>query len=117
MEYIKTIIEHVLPIVISIVTPVLVYLLLRGIRYLEAKLVVDVSEGTEVALKEVLLRAIAFAEEQGMKAIKSGGKMESAKKLDAALEFAVGEIKRMGLAEMTAGELTRLIEAMLNRQR
>lgn len=118
MDYVKVIGENLLPVVFTILTPILVLLARRLIAYLEKKWNFQMEESQELKLLDLISRAIAYAEEKAMAALKAGEDLPSgAQKLDSALEFAMEEIKRMGLDDMAKDKLTKLIEAALNKKR
>jgi len=118
MDYVKIIGENLIPVVFAILTPILLLLVKRFVSYLEKKWDYQVAESQEKKLLDLIARAIAYAEETAMAALKSGEELpEGAQKLDSALEFAAEEIGRMGLDKLATDKLTKLIESALNKQR
>lgn len=118
MDYFKVIVENVLPVVIAILTPILLLLAKRLIVYLEKKWDFDMSDKMEAALMDVISRAVVFAEEKAMAAVKTGEDIpDGAQKLDNALEYAISEMKRLGLDELAKEKLAELIESKLFEKR
>lgn len=61
---------------------------------------------------------VTFAEEQARKALKVGGpKTEGAEKMQAAVDFVVGNLENSGLPTIGRDELVRLIESRLHQER
>jgi hypothetical protein len=118
MDYLKVVGENLLPVVFTILTPILLLLVKRLVSYLEKKWDFQITQSQEYDLMDLISRAIAYAEEKAMAALKTGDDIpDGAKKLEIALEFAMSEIKRMKLDEMAKEKLTQLIESVLNKKR
>jgi hypothetical protein len=119
VDYFKIVLENLLPFIFLLATPILLLLAKRLVKYLEEKLHFDMSDAQEAKLNEVLTGAIAFSEEKALQALKTDPATlpDGAKKLDAALEFAMAEIKRLGLDVLAAQKLKDLIEAKLFAER
>lgn len=115
MDYVKIVLENILPVVFLIATPILVLLVRRLVLYLEKKWNFQMSEEQKASMDRVLTGAIGYAEEKALTAVKTDPTKlpDGAKKLDAALEFAMSEIKRMGLDDLAAQKLKELLEAKL----
>ena len=118
MDYLKVVVENLFPVVLAIVTPILLLLAKRLVIYLEKKWDFQMEESQETKLLDLISRAIAYAEEKAMAASKVGKDIPSgAKKLQMALEFAMEEIRRLGLDDVAVEVMTKLIEAALNKKR
>lgn len=66
----------------------------------------------------LVVSGVAFAEEQGRKALKAGGvKTEGAQKMSMATEFVSRQLAASGLPDIARDELTQLIESRLAQER
>lgn len=114
MDYFKVVMENILPVVFTIALPIIILLVKRLIVYLEKKWGFEMDDEMEGKLNEVIRRAVSYAEEKAMKAVRTGDDIpDGAKKLDHALEFAISEAERMGLTQLAREKLAELIEAHL----
>lgn len=126
MDFWMTLIEQaLLPVVVAVLTPVLLALARRGIRELERRTDIQLSERREKQILNVVDDAIHFAEEQARKALK--GKetdfekiTDSEMKMKAAIKYVRKRADEMGLDELvekSSDELAELIESRLFRKR
>lgn len=115
VAYTKVVFDNLIPLIFLIVTPLLVLLVRRFIKYLEDRFNWDMSAQSEAQLDAVLRQALLFAEEKARTAVKTdpatlpGG----AQKLNTALKFATDELHRLGLDQLAADKLAALLEAKL----
>lgn len=104
--------EHLITIVVAVATPVLLYLVRRGIAWLESEHKLKVSQESKVILDALVRDAIHYAEEQARKKANgiAGDKSKASQgKLDAAVGFIEAEAPEPVAAERAA----RLVEARL----
>jgi len=118
-DWVKIVGENLLPIVVTIIMPILVVLARKGIKWLEKKLDFDMSVENENLLLEYVQQGVAYAEEKAMQKLKvdPADMTPGQKKLDTALEFVREQVQRQGWDELAGEKLARLIEAALNKQR
>ena len=115
--WLKIILENLLPLVVAILTPIIMVLVRKIINKMEEKWNFQMDQDKKQRVEELVAMAIGFAEEKARAALKVGGMTEGQKKLDNAMKFLTGEIKRFGLDAMAAEQLTELIEAKLFKMR
>ena len=110
--YLATVLEYVLPLIVSII---LVPLLFSLVKFGMKKLNLHLDEATEKKLSDVLTEALTYAEEWARGKIKAsaGVKPSGAEKLDAALKYATDEAKRRNLDTWAADALTKKLTAAL----
>jgi hypothetical protein len=117
-EFWQAIVAHLLEIVVVIATPLILVLVSKLVKVIEAKANIDVAERHEVMLDEWITKGIAFGHEQGRKALKEGKDPVSGdEKKNAAVDFIAEGLKNTGLAEMGAEALAKLVESKLNVER
>jgi molybdenum cofactor biosynthesis enzyme MoaA len=115
--------DALIPLLVLVATPFLMMLTRRAVdavdRYLELKW----TESQKRQFDEIVLDAIAYAEEQGRKAVKGEKVFEeftNAKKIEIAITYARKRAEELGLCELhdTASEnLAERIEAKLFKER
>jgi hypothetical protein len=115
MEVLSILLEHLLPIVGSIVVPVAVTFICVLIkRWLD----VDLSSRQRESLEMIASDAVRYAEEQALKAVKTNDdKPTSAKKLDTAIAYVVRQATVSGLPKLATDEIKDLIETDLGGKR
>lgn len=97
------------------------------VRWFETKTRIDVSDAREAAIERAIARAIAWAEEQGHKALKAKISDESTNgsmpveatsdgKLRAAVDVAKGELAAHDI-DIDESEIKRLVESYVNLRR
>ena len=112
MEIFKLILEHLLELVFLVLAPVLLYLVRRGMKWLEDKLDFDINANMEATIEGVVRSAIAYAEQQRHKIVKADrGQVND--KLEDAVRWASDEIRHRGLPEVASDRIVGLIEAKL----
>jgi len=109
---------HLLELVVLFATPVVLLLARKALLLIEAKLDVDVDEKYLVLVDVWVSRGIAYAHEQGRKALKAGNPplASDAKKI-LAVEFVAEALDKSGLPEIGKDTLAKYVEAQLNRER
>ena len=120
MEYLKVILENILPVVMPVLGAFLLYLLRAGIKYLEKKFDFDVEQGLETKAEDLLRSGMAYAEEWAYKQAKEGERPSGADKMDKALEFINEQGKSLGMdawLEKQGDGLARRIESKLGMAR
>jgi hypothetical protein len=90
-------------------------LLVTYLGYLIRKYVKDKSMAD--ALESSMTKGVAWAEEQGRKALKNGSPIKGDTKLELALEFVLRELQDRGYPELAREKLTRYLEAKLAAER
>jgi len=117
-EFWQAIVAHVLEIVVVIATPLILVLIHKLIQVIEAKAKIDVAERHEKMIDEWVTKGIAFAHEQGRKALKEGQDPVSGdEKKNAAVDFIADGIKNTGITQLGADALAKLVESKLNVER
>lgn len=119
MEWLKIILENLLPILVAVLTPILVVLGRWFIRYLEKKLDFDMSLEVEEKLLEYIHQGVSYAEEKARAALRvdPGNMTSGQEKLDAAMRYVRDQIERQGWDDMAGELLSDMIEAALNQSR
>jgi len=116
VEYLKVILENVLPVVMPLLGAFLLYLLRAGIKYLEKKFDFDVEQGLETKAEDLLHSGMAYAEEWAYNQAKDGDRPSGADKMDKALEFINEQGKSLGMdawLENQGESLAKRIESKL----
>lgn len=110
----QTVLENLIPLVVTVLTPVLLVLVHYALRMLAKKLNMEHALIYEDKVDELILKGIKAAEQKSLSAVKKGGeKTEGEKKLDAVLKFVNAQLTALKLDEKAATELAMLIEAKL----
>lgn len=110
--------EHVIEILVTILTPIIIVLINKAIKIFEQKTKIDVAERHEALIEMCVSSGIAFAHEQGRKALKSGAvPVKGDEKKIMALETASNKLKTLGVVEQDAEVLAQFIDARLNQER
>jgi hypothetical protein len=118
MEILKVILENLLPVVVALVTPILLILAKKAIQAIEARYDLDVSATQEQAIYDALREGICWAEEKAQSRLKASSQPTSASaKLDAALDYTLGQIERLGLPAIARERLAQMLEARLFAER
>ncbi len=119
MDYLKIIGENILPVLFTILTPILILLVKRLVVYLEKKWSFKMTIEQQKKLNDLIEDSVAFAEEKAKQAMRTdpAGLPDGAKKLDTALGFAMEQIERLGLDKMAEEALAKLIESKLFKMR
>lgn len=98
----------------SILAPILVMLLHKGVKYLENKLGLEVGKEQEKKLEKLVREGIQYAEEQSQKAAKGKetniDEITSEKKLDAAVSYVKKNAESLGLKELVDKQREVLVE-------
>ncbi len=104
-------VDQALTLVFAIATPLLLYLVKRGIAWLEAEHKLKVDKETEARLEALIRNAINYAEEQARKQAKgeAAGKPASQSKLSSA----IGYIEAEADSPIEVDRAARLVEARL----
>lgn len=114
----QSIVEHVLELVVLVATPLVLLLVRKLVRVLEDKTKINVAERHESMIDDWVSKGIAYAHEQGRKALKSGRKPPSGeKKKIEAVEFISEALKNTGVVSLGSDALAKLVEAKLNLER
>ncbi len=116
-DWLKIVLENMLPLVVAIITPVIMIFVRKLINKMEEKWNFQIDQDKKQRIEELIGMAIGYAEEKARSALKVGGLTEGQKKLDNAMKFVTGEIQRFGLDEMASEKLVELIEAKLFKMR
>lgn len=112
--YVAAIIENVLPVLLTILTPILLALASWVLLKIKQKTGLAISAEQEKMLDGAIEKGIGFAEQWALnKAKVPADAPDSAQKLDKALEFIAEFTKKQGMQGKAKEELTKLIEARL----
>ena len=122
MTNVQIVLEHLLPLLVTVVTPFIMILARRAIQFAEMKFKVDFDEKQEAKFLSLLNEGIHRAEEAGHKALKvdEKEKSEGQKKLDNAIEYVLEEAQRMGMDRVVNSKREHLeakVEALLGIKR
>lgn len=90
-------------------------LIMTYLGYVIRKYVKD--KGMADMLEQSMTKGVAWAEEQGRKALKTGAPIKSDTKLELALEFVLRELQDRGYPELAREKLARYLEAKLSAER
>lgn len=114
----QTIVSHLLEIAVVIATPLILLLVQRLVRLIEDKAKIDVAYRHELMINEWVGKGIAFAHEQGRKALKDGkDPIPGDEKKNAAVDFIASGLKSTGLVTLGRDALAKLVESKLNQDR
>lgn len=114
MEFLNTLLEHLVPVVVSIVLPILGYFVSRAVATFRAKTGLQVSQTSEQLLTDVITNAVLAAEQWALAKVKAGeAKPSGAEKLDQALDFVDAEVERLGLVDLATDVLKAKIESVV----
>lgn len=117
-ETAQTLTEHLLPLVVLVLTPVASGLGVLLYRKVASWLNVQVTEKQEHAVKEIVGEGVAFATQAASKwARDRQKKTPSQEKLEAAVGYVVAELQRRGLPELARDSIVAKIEAELGAER
>ena len=108
--------EVIVGLVAAILTPIAVFIGQALVKYIAAKTGAEVSDNQDMVIDRVIREAVAFAEEQALKALKSSVPMDSAAKLDTAVAHALKELDAFGVT-LSADRISAKIEAVLSLNR
>ncbi len=119
MEWFKIVLENILPVLFTILVPIMVVLGRWFIRYLEKKLDFDMAQETEAQLMGYIRQGISYAEEKALAAVEVDPQdmTPGQAKLNNALGYVREQVERQGWDELAGEKLARLIEAALNQAR
>jgi len=114
MDTLLTIVDKALiPLLVTLVLPVLLILLKRGVDLFEKKTKVTISQDNRAQLDELVVKAIYYVEEQARKAVKDGQEpTDGPTKLELAIDFIKSAAAVAGV-DLTGADLVKLIEAKL----
>jgi len=116
-DWLKIVLENLVPLVVAIATPIIMLFVRRLIKKMEEKWNFQIDQDKARHIEELISAAIGYAEEKARSALKVGGLTEGQEKLDNAMKFVTGEIERFGLDKLASEKLMELIEARLFRMR
>jgi len=102
----QIILDHVLSLLVVIVTPVLLVMLQNFLKNRNIPI-------QQAVLESIVDNAVHFAESAGHAALKKGEHLEGNEKLEAALSYVDSETKRLGLDTLAKDALTKVVEAQL----
>lgn len=109
---------NLLEIVVLVATPIILLLVRKLVQVLEDKLGIDVADKHEALMSQLVMKGIAYAHEQGRKALKEGKPpVAGDEKKIMAVEFVADQLERMGATTFAADKLEKLVEAHLNLER
>lgn len=110
----QTVLENLIPLVVTILTPVLLTLVHYGLRLIAKKWHLEQALVYEDKVEDLILKGIKAAEQKSMAAVKRGGEAtEGEKKLDNVLQFVNAQLRALKLDQKAADELKMLVESRL----
>ena len=114
----QAVLANTLELVVLFATPVVLLLARKALILLETKLDVTIDDKYSSQVEHWITLGIAYAHEQGRKALKAGEPpLSSDAKKIAAVEFVVEALDRSGLPEVGRDSLAKYVEACLNLDR
>lgn len=114
MEVVSSIAYLVLPVILTVFTPVLVLLIRVVVKKLTMKLDTETRSAIQDMINNVIGQGVAFSEQYSKsqeKIVRS--KIDSQHKLEMATIFVVDELQRQNLPELTSQEIQNKIESYL----
>jgi len=109
--------EIVLPIVATIVVPIVLMFIKRGIDEFSKKTGLEVSKEHRAIIEDLVRKGVAYAEEQARKKIVTSGEVpDGESKLEMAIDFVKSGAKAMGV-EVNGDNVAKLIEAQVFKDR
>ncbi len=120
MEYLKIMLDNLLPVVVMIVAGVLTVLGRQLVKVIEAKFQIQIDSEMESRLLGLIKSGISSAEEYAHKKLKVDSPTSSEEKLQKAIEYVKKEAKKAGMDEWVDSHvhsLEAVIEAQLNKAR
>lgn len=114
----QDILANLVEIAFVVLIPVVLLLGRAFLRWLQKKLDFDIDVSTTAKLESILFDALAYAEEQALKAIKKGEpKPGPETKLETAIAYVFARVKELGLPELARDSVVKLLESKLNQTR
>ncbi len=109
-----TILENLIPLAVTVLTPVLLFLVHYGLRMVAKRWNLESVLVYDDKVDDLVLKGIRAAEQKSLAALKKGGdKTGGDKKLDDVLQFVNAQLKALKLDEKAANELKMLVESKL----
>lgn len=116
--FVQSILEHVLELVVLIATPLVLLLAKKLIQVFEDKTGIDIAESQSYLVEKWVSQGIAYAEEQGSKALKAGAPPATGEeKKIMAVEFVAELMEKTGLDVLSRDALAKKVEALLHLDR
>jgi len=122
MTILQVVLDNLLDVAMVFATTMAPVIATKGIRWLEARTGLQASEAQEAKVRDMLDRALHYAEESAHKRLRKGeAEMgDGVRKMAKALDFARAEASRLGLGSVitaSAGHLEDMLEARLGAKR
>lgn len=112
MGVLESLLNVLLPLLVSVLLPVLSYFAARALQTFRQKTGILVSAEVEFALDKAIKDGVMAAEQWALALVKQGGEKPSGlRKLDEALDFIDAEVKRLQLPELARDVLIAKVEA------
>ena len=110
----KIVLENLIPILFTIITPVLLVLVNGLIKAAAKKWHLDWALNYETKIDELVIAGIKAVEKKSLSAVKSGGpKTSGEQKLKDVIDFVNAQLKANTLPEKAGAELSMLVESKL----
>jgi hypothetical protein len=110
--------DNLIQLAVFVAVPVVAVLGFKLIKYLETKLGINIDDAYEAKLQEIMHSGVLRAGEWARSKVALGeGAPESAKKMEAAIEFVKAELERQGYDKMAEDKIRMLLEAALASKR
>jgi len=108
------ILENLIPLVVTVATPVFLALVHVALRKIAKKWHLEQALQYEDKVDDLILKGIKAAEKKSLNAVKANGEpTPSQEKLDSAMKFVNAQLKALKLDEKATEELVDLVEAKL----
>lgn len=110
----EVILENLIPLVFTVITPVLLMFVNRGLTIMAKRWNLDEALVYQDQIDDLILKGIKAAEKKSLNAVKKGGEVTPGEeKLGSVLKFVNAQLEGMGLPQKAATELETLVEAKL----
>jgi len=96
----------------AVLTPFVIKLVTKGVKYFETRTGIDLDTATEQAVVNAVAAGIGLAEQKAKQMATKGGEMDSQAKLSEALKTAANDLIKRGI-NVGKEELTERIESRL----
>lgn len=110
----ETVLENIIPIVVSLVLPAITVIANRLVNALAERYDIDIGKEYEERIDNLVRRAIKAVEKRAMAALNRGDEVpSSAEKLEQAIQYVSSELEDLGLKDFARDRIANRIESAL----